>query len=146
MFFRHLDHLIGLVFRFFQFGWPDLGKISKHYQYYKSCGRSCTNFSSKICEQVLAVAQVKGVLNEFLAWFKGRRKRATMMDMVEQSGPKSAGKKPHSKFQSVQGTPNMCKFTRITPMRCKIKFPGVLLHFNCVALTLVWCNAIFTLN
>ena len=71
-----------------------LGKISKHYRYYKSCDRSSTNFSSKICEHVLAVAQVKGVLKKFLAWFKGRRKRATVMDMVEESGPKTAGKKP----------------------------------------------------
>lgn len=65
-----------------------------------SCDRSYTNFSSKICEHVLAVAQVKGVLKEFLAWFKERRKRATMMDMVEESGPKSAGKKPSSRKRS----------------------------------------------
>ena len=65
-----------------------------------SCDRSCTNFSSKICEHVLAVAQVKGVLKEFLARFKGRRKRVTMMNMVEESGPKTAGKKPSSRKRS----------------------------------------------
>ena len=64
-----------------------------------SCDRSCTNFSSKICEHVLAVVQVKGVL-EFLVWFKGRRKRATMMDMVEESAPKTAGKKPTARKRS----------------------------------------------
>ena len=65
-----------------------------------SCDRSFANFSSKMCEHVLAVAQVKGVLKEFLAWFKGRRKRVTMMDMVEESGPKTAGKKPSSRKRS----------------------------------------------
>ena len=58
-----------------------------------SCDHNCTNFSLKICEHILAVAQVKGVLKEFLAWFKGRRKRATMMDMVEQSGQKPSSRK-----------------------------------------------------
>ena len=65
-----------------------------------SCDRSGTNFSSKICEHILAVAQVKGVLKEFLAWFKGRRKRVTMMDMVEESGPNTVGKNPSSRKRS----------------------------------------------
>lgn len=59
-----------------------------------SCDRTCINHATKICEHVLAVAQVKGTLNEFITWFKRKRKRPTMMDMVEQRGPKNAGKKP----------------------------------------------------
>lgn len=55
-----------------------------------SCDRTYANFSLKICEHVRF--QVKGMHKEFLAWFKKRKKRAMMMGVVEQSGPKSAGK------------------------------------------------------
>ena len=59
-----------------------------------SCDRSCVNVSTKICEHVLAVAQKKEMLDEFISWFRKRRKRGSMMDMVEQGGPKTAGRKP----------------------------------------------------
>ena len=65
-----------------------------------SCDHLCTNSSSKICEHVFAVAQVKGMLKEFLVWFNWRKKRVMMMDMVEQSGPKNAGEKPSSQKQT----------------------------------------------
>ena len=59
-----------------------------------TCDRACINSSTKICEHILAVAQTTGRLNEFLTWFGRTRKRPNMMGMVEQGGPKSAGKKP----------------------------------------------------
>ncbi|XP_028413858.1 uncharacterized protein LOC114536703 [Dendronephthya gigantea] len=59
-----------------------------------SCDRSCINYATKICEHTLAVAQVRGTLSELLTWFKRRKKRPAMMEMVEQSGPKTAGRKP----------------------------------------------------
>ena len=57
-----------------------------------SYDRLCVNFSTKICEHVLAVAQKKHMLDEFLTWFK--RKHPSNIDMVEQGGPKTAGRKP----------------------------------------------------
>lgn len=65
-----------------------------------TCDRACVNKPTKICEHVLAVAQVSGRLNEFLAWFRRTRKRPNMMGMVEQGGPKSAGKKPSTRKRS----------------------------------------------
>ena len=59
-----------------------------------SCDRSCVNVSTMICEHVLAVVQKKEMLNEFITRFNKRRKRVSMMDMVEQGGPKTVGKKP----------------------------------------------------
>ena len=57
--------------------------------------RSCVNIATKICEDVLAVAQKKGMLDEFITRFnKKRRKRASTMDMVEKGGAKTAERKP----------------------------------------------------
>ena len=64
-----------------------------------SCDRTCINHATKVCEHVLAVAQLRGSLGEFLAWFK-RRKQPAMMDMVEQRGPKNAGRKPSKRKRS----------------------------------------------
>ena len=62
-----------------------------------TCDRSCVNFATKICEHVVAVAQAKGMLPEFLAWFKRKKKRTGLMEMAEQGGPKTAGKKPSAR-------------------------------------------------
>ena len=63
------------------------------------CDRTCVNNSTMICEHILAVAQTTGKLQEFLSWFN-RRKGPSMMAMVEQSGPKSAGRKPSGRKRS----------------------------------------------
>ena len=65
-----------------------------------TCDRTCINNSTKICKHTLAVAQVTGRLNEFLTWFSRSRKRPNIMGMVEQGGPKSAGKKTSSRKRS----------------------------------------------
>jgi hypothetical protein len=38
------------------------------------CDPACVNSSTNICEHVLAVAQVRGSLNEFLAWYRSKRR------------------------------------------------------------------------
>mgnify|MGYP002804685518 CR=1 FL=1 len=60
----------------------------------------CINFSTRICEHVLAVAQKKQMPDKFLTWFKNRRKRPSIMDMMEQRGPKTAGRKPSGRKQT----------------------------------------------
>ena len=58
------------------------------------CDKTRINHATKICEHVLAVAQVKGILPESISWFKRNKKRPTKMGMIEQNGRKSTGKKP----------------------------------------------------
>ena len=65
-----------------------------------TCDRTCINRSTKICEHTLAVAHVSGTLKEFLIWFGRTRKHPNMMGMVEDGGPKSAGKKPSTRKRS----------------------------------------------
>ena len=65
-----------------------------------TCDRTCINRSTKICEHTLAVAHVSGTLKEFLIWFGRTRKRPNMMGMVEDGGPKSAGKKRSTRKRS----------------------------------------------
>ena len=38
------------------------------------CDKSCVNSTTSICEHVLAVAQVRGTLKEFLTWYKKSKK------------------------------------------------------------------------
>ena len=78
-----------------------------------TCDRACINSSTKICEHTLAVAQTTGRLNEFLTWFGRTRKRPNMMGMVEQGGPKSAGKKPSSRKRSNVKSPPVNEYVDI---------------------------------
>ena len=45
------------------------------------CDRSCVNSSTKICEHVLAVAQVRGTINEFLAYYKRSKRGPNLLQM-----------------------------------------------------------------
>ena len=65
-----------------------------------TCDRTCINRFTKMCEHTLAVAHVSGSLKEFLAWFGRTRKRPNMMGMIEDGGPKSAGRKPSTRKRS----------------------------------------------
>ena len=65
-----------------------------------TCDKTCTNHATKICEHILAVAQVKGILPPLISWFKRNKRRPTMMGMVEQNGPKSGGKKPWQRMRT----------------------------------------------
>lgn len=58
------------------------------------CDRSCINASTGICEHVIAVAHVRGSLDDFVQWFKRAKKGPKVMDMALGSGPQNAGKKP----------------------------------------------------
>lgn len=58
------------------------------------CDRSCVNFSTDICEHVLAVAHIRGSLQEYLQWYKKSRRGPKVLEMALGSGPKNAGKKP----------------------------------------------------
>ena len=75
-----------------------------------SCDRSCVNVSTKIYEHVLVVAQKKEMVNEFIAWLNKRRKFVSMMDMVEQGGPKTAGKKPSRRKRTNAKTKTMERY------------------------------------
>lgn len=61
------------------------------------CDCSCVDSSRKMCEHTLAVAQVSGKLQEFLAWYKRSRKGPKMIDMAVSGGLKSAGSKPNKR-------------------------------------------------
>ena len=58
------------------------------------CDRACVNFSTSVCEHVLAVAQVRGTFKEFLNWYRKSKKGPRVLEMALGSGPKNAGKKP----------------------------------------------------
>ena len=64
------------------------------------CDRSCVNFSTKICEHTLAVAQFTDKCNELIAWYKRSKRGPKMVDMALRGGPKSAGKKPSNRKRS----------------------------------------------
>lgn len=65
-----------------------------------TCDATCVNRSTKICEHILAATQENGSLQQFLTWFGRSRKRPNFLGMVEQGGPKNAGKKPSSRKRS----------------------------------------------
>lgn len=65
-----------------------------------TCDRTCVNFSSKICEHTLAVAQLKGSLPEFIAWYKRSKRGPNITNMALAGGPKNAGKKPSKRKRS----------------------------------------------
>ncbi len=60
----------------------------------------CINYATKICEHVLAVAQLRGTLDEFVAWFKQKKNKLVMMEMAEERGPKNVGRKPSKRKRS----------------------------------------------
>ena len=69
------------------------------------CDRSCINSSTKICEHVLAVAQVRGTINEFLAYYKRSKRGPNLLQMSLGSAPKSAGRKPSHRKKSNKQKP-----------------------------------------
>ena len=69
------------------------------------CDQSCINSSTKICEHVLAVAQVRGTINEFLAYYKRSKQGPNLLEMSLGSAPKSAGRKPSHRKKSNKQKP-----------------------------------------
>ena len=69
------------------------------------CDKSCTNKTTRICEHVLAVAEKKGKLEEFLNWFKRGRHSANLESMKIDLAKKQIGKK-----KSTRKTSNVVKF------------------------------------
>ena len=55
------------------------------------CDRNCVNNSTRICEHVLAVAQVREKLSEVLAWYRTSKKGPKVLEMALRSAPKNAG-------------------------------------------------------
>ncbi|XP_068673143.1 transient receptor potential cation channel subfamily M member 7-like, partial [Montipora foliosa] len=60
-----------------------------------SCDRTSVNSSTKICDHILAVAQLKGTLLEFIAWYN-----RYFTDMALARGQKTAGRKPRKRKRS----------------------------------------------
>ena len=69
------------------------------------CDRSCVNSSTKICEHVLAVAQVRVTINEFLAYYKSSKRGPNLSQMSLGGAPKSAGRKPSNRKKSNKQKP-----------------------------------------
>ena len=65
-----------------------------------ACDRACPNHSTKLCEHILAVAEVHGSLKELIAWYKRSKKGPSLTNLAVQGGPKSAGRKPSSRKRS----------------------------------------------
>jgi hypothetical protein len=55
------------------------------------CDRDCVNNSTKLCEHILAVAQTRGSLSEFFAWYKRSKHGPRLLDMALGGAPKTAG-------------------------------------------------------
>jgi hypothetical protein len=69
------------------------------------CDRSCVNFSSSICEHILAVAHVAGTLATYLKWYKHSRRGPKVLEMALGSAPKNTGKKPSKRKKSNKTKP-----------------------------------------
>ena len=114
-----------------------------------SCDRTCINHANQFCEHVLAVAQAKGTLHEFIAWFKRKRKRPTMMDMVEQGGPKNAGRKPSGRKRTNAKPPPINKHVDLLSCIFSTSFnisKNTLQNANSRSLLLHQCSHILTLQ
>jgi hypothetical protein len=55
------------------------------------CDRNCVNNSTRICEHILAVAQVREKLSEVLAWYRTSKKGPKVLEMALGSALKNAG-------------------------------------------------------
>ena len=66
------------------------------------CEKACTNKTTRICEHVLAVAEKKGTLEEFLNWFIKGRHGASLEKMTIDLGKKQIGKKKAQRKESTQ--------------------------------------------
>ena len=53
-----------------------------------NCDKNCGNYTTSICEHVLAVAQVQGTLKEFFTCYKKSKKVPQLFEMTLGSGPK----------------------------------------------------------
>ena len=71
------------------------------------CDRNCVNNSTRICEHVLAVAQVREKLSEFLAWYRRSKKGPKVLEMALGSAPKNAGRKPSTRKKSNKKKPTV---------------------------------------
>ena len=65
-----------------------------------SCDRNCVNFTTKICDHIIAVVQHRGTLPEYISWYKRAKRGPSVTDMAAAGGPKSAGRKPSSRQRS----------------------------------------------
>lgn len=63
------------------------------------------NFSTKICAHTLAVAHVRGTLDEFVQWYKRSQRGPNALGMALGGGPINAGKKPSKRKKSNKSKP-----------------------------------------
>ncbi len=64
------------------------------------CDLRCKDHGTGICEHTIAVAAKRNTLNQFICWFKRRRKSASITDLALQGGLKTVGKKPSTRKRS----------------------------------------------
>ena len=69
------------------------------------CDRNCVNSSTRICEHVLAVAQIREKLSEFLAWYRRSKSGPKVLEMALGSAPKNAGRKPSTRKRTNKKKP-----------------------------------------
>lgn len=89
-----------------------------------TCDRTCINHSTKICEHTLAVAQVKGKLSEFIAWYKRSKRSPNMTNMATDGGPKSAGRKPSRRKRSNTKTQPVHEYIDLLQDRSSMDVPS----------------------
>ena len=63
------------------------------------CDKACINWSTyTLCSHCLTVAEINGILKEFLQWFKNRKRTAPNLTvLINVNMPQNAGEKPTSK-------------------------------------------------
>ena len=62
-----------------------------------ACDKSCIHRSTRICEHVLAVAEKRSSLKEFLAWYRCSNKGSSFAEMATSAAPANTDKKPNGK-------------------------------------------------
>jgi len=64
------------------------------------CKRSCINFSSNVCKHILAVAEAKEILKDFINYYIKSKAGGSFSALALVSGKKSVGKKLNAKKRS----------------------------------------------
>ena len=64
------------------------------------CDRSCINSRTKICEHVIAVAEKRGKLEQFVEWFRRSKCDASVSMSALNGAPKSMGRKGNGRKRS----------------------------------------------
>jgi hypothetical protein len=81
------------------------------------CDKACINWSTyTLCSHCLTVAEINGILKEFLRWYKNRKRTApNLTALINVNMPQNAGEKPTSKNRKGRANWSICIWSVIIP-------------------------------